>query len=162
MSVQCSHWHACHKPNAGRCDLGFYRGYPTEILCRRVCQRSDGLAPGQPDPTPAPPPPIAAAPTRIDAKRKTKRLAPVGTVLKALLARLGHAEESCRCNSRARTLDRAGAVWSWQHRGEIVGWLQEAAAARRFPFRPRAAELLVVAAIVLAVLPRALRPVARD
>jgi hypothetical protein len=67
-----------------------------------------------------------------------------GTRLKALLARLGlKSMGGCRCNARAREMDRRGAGWCRDNMDTIVGWLREEAKARGLPFVAPAARLLV-------------------
>ena len=53
-----------------------------------------------------------------------------GTELKKLLASWGITDSpSCPCNARAAEMDRNGVAWCREHRAEIIGWLQEGAAA---------------------------------
>ena len=71
-----------------------------------------------------------------------------GTELKKLLGRIGIvASPNCKCNSRARLMDRMGIEWCEANIDRIVGYLREAAADRGLPFIDAAGRLLVKRAI---------------
>jgi len=71
-----------------------------------------------------------------------------GTELKKLLRLVGIKDKGgCRCNSRAREMDRQGADWCRENIDLIVSWLREEAKARKLPFSAVATKLLVRIAI---------------
>lgn len=73
-----------------------------------------------------------------------------GAELKTLLAAMGmRPAKGCKCERRARHMDRMGCDWCEQNVPTIVGWLQEEHARQKLlvPFISLAAEQLVRLAI---------------
>jgi hypothetical protein len=59
----------------------------------------------------------------------------VGTELKNLLSRLGIVDQpGCKCDGRAREMDRLGLEWCQANEETILGWLHEEARRRGLPF----------------------------
>lgn len=75
---------------------------------------------------------------------------PVGACLKRLVAFFGFKPtERCKCEARARELDRRGADWADKNVDKIVGWLKEEHAAQGsiVPFIDTIARQVVLRAI---------------
>ncbi len=73
-----------------------------------------------------------------------------GTELKAILNGMGFKRrKGCKCERRARFMDRMGVEWCLQNIGTIVGWLREEHGRKKtvIPFMRLAAEQLVRLAI---------------
>ena len=73
-----------------------------------------------------------------------------GSELKKILASFGiKPEKGCKCERRARYMDKMGCDWCEQNMSQIVGWLQEEHARTKslLPFVSFAAEKLVRLAI---------------
>lgn len=82
--------------------------------------------------------------------RKAYALSPgPGSELKAILKAIGIASSpTCSCNKRVSLMDERGCDWCESHIDEIVGWLREEAAKRKFPiFCAAVGRLLVRIAI---------------
>lgn len=84
-------------------------------------------------------------------RRRVAIAAGPGTELKRLLRTAGFKRRpGCRCDRRARWMDRRGTAWCRRHQDVIVGWLREEARRCRLPFSVTAARQLVRLAIVRA------------
>lgn len=89
------------------------------------CRQRDS----KPAPPPAPPPGAGAA-------------------MKGLLKRIGiTATPTCRCNGRARDMDRRGIQWCRDNVDLISSWLAEEAAKRKLPYVEIAGKTLIRLAI---------------
>lgn len=71
-----------------------------------------------------------------------------GSELKSLLGWVGlKSGPACKCNQRARRMDRLGCDWCEQNLDVISGWLEEEAKARGLPYSHTAGKALVGLAI---------------
>lgn len=70
-----------------------------------------------------------------------------GTELRKLLSLIGITQGDCNCAQRAAVMDSMGCDWCRSNIAMIVGWLEEAAAARKLPFNKLGAYALVRLAI---------------
>lgn len=79
-----------------------------------------------------------------------KKREPVGSELKKIIAKFGFTpSEQCKCEARAKELDRRGADWAERNLDKIVGWLREEHAAQQsiLPFLDVVAKKVVLRAI---------------
>jgi hypothetical protein len=71
-----------------------------------------------------------------------------GTAMKGLLRMVGiTASPTCKCNGRAREMDRRGIQWCRDNVDLISSWLAEEAAKRKLPYSELAGKTLISLAI---------------
>lgn len=83
-----------------------------------------------------------------DRKKNAPPPAGAGAALKRMLKRIGiTSSPTCKCNSRAREMDRRGLQWCRENVTTISGWLAEEAAKRKLPYSDLAGRALIALAI---------------
>lgn len=92
-----------------------------------------------------------------------------GTELKRLLGMIGvieiysdESETGCKCNQRAREMNRRGVAWCEANPETILEWLREEAERRKLVFIPLAAGLVVKLAIRRARRKEKMKEVTKD
>lgn len=87
--------------------------------------------------------------TGVSPKRSRWHLR-VGTACKTILGWFGIKPGGCKCNSRARAMDRNGAWWCIKHRANIVDWFAAEAEKRKVRFHRWQGYAVLGLALVLA------------